>query len=123
MHHEIRKGDTSDTSIKTFKDTRETIIKDSSKETEIIPTENSKSNLTKKEVTTPNEEKPSKIVVDVLANRGKTPLVTFSPMTLNATIGDSSCHNIYDEEDSSDYTYGCDRPWNQPKKGNKGNNA
>ncbi|KAL3506528.1 hypothetical protein ACH5RR_031910 [Cinchona calisaya] len=42
---------------------------------------------------------------------------------LNATIGDSSCHNTLDKEESSENTSGRDRPWNRPKKGNKGNNA
>ncbi|KAL3510246.1 hypothetical protein ACH5RR_029647 [Cinchona calisaya] len=76
-----------------------------------------------KEVNAPNEEQPSKAVVAVSANGGKTPLVIFSPQALNTTIGDLSCHNTYDKEESSESTSGRDRPWNRPKKGNKGNNA
>ncbi|KAL3507159.1 hypothetical protein ACH5RR_032541 [Cinchona calisaya] len=34
VHHETRKGDTFETSIKTLKDAKETITKDSNKETE-----------------------------------------------------------------------------------------
>ncbi|KAL3512888.1 hypothetical protein ACH5RR_025605 [Cinchona calisaya] len=86
-------------------------------------TQNSKGNLTEKEVNAPNEEQPSKAVVAVSANGGKTPLVIFSPQALNATIGDLSCHNTCDKEESSESTSGRDRPWNRPKKGNKGNNA
>ncbi|KAL3529096.1 hypothetical protein ACH5RR_008418 [Cinchona calisaya] len=90
--YETRKGDTLDTSIKTLNDARETITKDLLKETEAIPTQNSKGNLTEREAR-------------------------------NATIGDSSCHNTCDKEESSESTSGRDRPWNRPKKGNKGNNA
>ncbi|KAL3503792.1 hypothetical protein ACH5RR_033633, partial [Cinchona calisaya] len=86
------KGDTLDTSIKTLNNSRETIYKGWHKETEAIPTQNSKGNLTEREV-------------------------------LNATIGDSSCHNTCDKEESHESTFGRDRPWNRPKKGNKGNNA
>ncbi|KAL3504073.1 hypothetical protein ACH5RR_033914, partial [Cinchona calisaya] len=121
--YETRKGDILDTSIKTLNDARETITKDSHKETEAIPTQNSKGNLTKKEVNAPNEQQPSKAVVAVSANGGKTPPIIFSPQALNATIGDLSCHNTCDKEDSSQSTSGRDRPWNRPKKGNKGNNA
>ncbi|KAL3537687.1 hypothetical protein ACH5RR_001053 [Cinchona calisaya] len=49
MLHETRKGDTLDTSIKTLNDARETITKDSHKETEAIPTQNSNGNLTERE--------------------------------------------------------------------------
>ncbi|KAL3513625.1 hypothetical protein ACH5RR_026342 [Cinchona calisaya] len=121
--YETRKGDTLDTSIKTLNDARETLNKDSHNETEAIPTQNSKGNLMEREVNAPNEEQPSKVVVAVSANGEKTPLVIFSPQALNATIGDSSCHNICDKEESSESTSGCDRPWKRPKKGNKGNNA
>ncbi|KAL3519143.1 hypothetical protein ACH5RR_021732 [Cinchona calisaya] len=121
--HETRKGDSLDTSIKTLNDARETKTKDSHKETEAIPTQNSKGNLTQREVNAPNEEQPSKAVVAVSANGGKTPLFTLSPQALNATIGDSSCHNICDKEESSESTSGRAHPWNRPKKGNKGNNA
>ncbi|KAL3520286.1 hypothetical protein ACH5RR_018435 [Cinchona calisaya] len=99
------------------------MTKDSYKETEAIPTQNSKGNLTEKEVNAPNEEQLSKAVVAVSANGGKTPLVIFSPQALNATIGDLSCHNTCDKKESSESTSGRDRPWNRPKKGNKGNNA
>ncbi|KAL3497998.1 hypothetical protein ACH5RR_040730 [Cinchona calisaya] len=92
VSHETRKGDTLDTSIKTLNYARKTITKDSRKETEAIPTQNSKGNLTERKA-------------------------------LNATIGDSSCHNICDNEESSENISGRDRPWNRPKKGNKGNNA
>ncbi|KAL3518728.1 hypothetical protein ACH5RR_021317 [Cinchona calisaya] len=121
--YETGKGDILDTSIKTLNDARETITKDSHKETEATPTQNLKGNLTKKEVNAPNEEQPSKAVVAVSANGGKTPLVIFSPQALNATIEDLSCHNTCDKEESSESTSGRDRPWNRPKKGNKGNNA
>ncbi|KAL3502769.1 hypothetical protein ACH5RR_037218 [Cinchona calisaya] len=121
--YETRKGDTLDTSIKTLNDARETITKDSHKETEAIPTQNSKGNLTEREVNAPNEEQPSKVVVVVSGNGVKTPLVIFSPQALNATIGDSSCHNTCDMEESSESTSSRDRPWNRPKKGIKGNNA
>ncbi|KAL3513151.1 hypothetical protein ACH5RR_025868 [Cinchona calisaya] len=121
--YETGKGDILDTSIKTLNDARETITKNSHKETEATPTQNSKGNLTEKEVNAPNEEQPSKAVVAVSANGGKTPLVIFSPQTLNATIGDLSCHNTCDKEESSESTSGRDRPWNRPKKGNKENNA
>ncbi|KAL3524921.1 hypothetical protein ACH5RR_013293 [Cinchona calisaya] len=121
--HETRKGDTFETSIKTLNDARETITKDLHKETEVIPTQNSKGNLRRREVNAPNEEQPSKVVVAVSTNGGKTPLVTLSPQALNATLGDSSCHNICDKEESSESTSGRDRPWNRPKKGNKGNSA
>ncbi|KAL3516475.1 hypothetical protein ACH5RR_023377 [Cinchona calisaya] len=119
--YETRKGDTLDTSIKTLNDARETINKDSNKETEAILTQNSKGNLTEREVNAPNEEQPSKAVVAVSVNGKKTPLVIFSPQALNAIIGDSSCHNICDKEESSESTSGRDRPWNRPKKGNKRN--
>ncbi|KAL3524809.1 hypothetical protein ACH5RR_013181, partial [Cinchona calisaya] len=88
MPCETRKGDTFDTSIKTLNDARETITKDSHKKTTVIPTQNSKGNLTEREVNAPNEEQPSKVV-----------------------------------EESSESTSGRDRPWNRPKKGNKGNNT
>ncbi|KAL3525747.1 hypothetical protein ACH5RR_014119 [Cinchona calisaya] len=120
--YDTRKGDILDTSIKTLNDARETITKDSHKETEAIPTQNSKGNLTEKEVNAPNEEQPSKAVVAVSANGGKIPLVIFSPQALNATIRDLSCHNTCDKK-SSESTSGRDRSWNRPKKGNKGNNA
>ncbi|KAL3510087.1 hypothetical protein ACH5RR_029488, partial [Cinchona calisaya] len=100
--YETRKGDILDTSIKTLNDARETITKDSHKETEAIPTQNSKGNLTEKEVNAPNKEQPSKAVVAVSANGGKTPLVIFSPQALNSTIGDLSCHNTCDKEESSE---------------------
>ncbi|KAL3520564.1 hypothetical protein ACH5RR_018713 [Cinchona calisaya] len=99
------------------------ITKDLPKETEVSATQNSKGNLMEREVNAPNEEQPSKMVVAVLANGGKTPVVLFLPQALNATIGDSSCHNIGDKKESSESTPGHDRPWNRPKKGNKGNNA
>ncbi|KAL3510329.1 hypothetical protein ACH5RR_029730 [Cinchona calisaya] len=51
------------------------------------------------------------------------PLVTPSPMTLNATIGNSSCHNICDKDESSEYTSIHDCPWNWLKKGKKGNDT
>ncbi|KAL3537996.1 hypothetical protein ACH5RR_001362 [Cinchona calisaya] len=121
--YETRKRDILDTLIKTLNDARETITKDSHKETEAIPTQNSKGNLTEKEVNAPNKEQPSKVVVVVSANGGKTPLVIFLPQALNATIGDLSCHNTCGKEESSESTSGRDRPWNRPKKGNKGNNA
>ncbi|KAL3529080.1 hypothetical protein ACH5RR_008402 [Cinchona calisaya] len=76
-----------------------------------------------KEVNAPNEEQSSKAVVAVSANGGKTPLVIFSPQALNATIGDLSCHNTCDKEESNESTSDRDCPWNRPKKGNKGNNA
>ncbi|KAL3524937.1 hypothetical protein ACH5RR_013309 [Cinchona calisaya] len=47
--HETRKGDTFDTSIKTLNNAREVITKDSHKEIEAIPTQNSKGNLTERE--------------------------------------------------------------------------
>ncbi|KAL3502975.1 hypothetical protein ACH5RR_037424, partial [Cinchona calisaya] len=121
--HEKTKGDTLDTSIKSLNDARETITKDSHKETEAIPTQNSKGNLTERKVNAPNEEQPWKAVVAVSANGGKTPLVIFSPQALNATIENSSCHNICDKDESSESRSDRDRPWNRPKKGNKGNNA
>ncbi|KAL3506628.1 hypothetical protein ACH5RR_032010 [Cinchona calisaya] len=121
--HETRKRDTFDTSIKTLNDARETITKDSHKETEVIPSQNSKGNLTEREVNAPNEEQPSKVVIAVSAKGGKTSLVTLSPQALNAILEDSSCHNICDKEESSESTSGRDRPWNRPKKGNKGNSA
>ncbi|KAL3519879.1 hypothetical protein ACH5RR_018028 [Cinchona calisaya] len=123
MPHETRKGDTFDTSIKTLNNARETITKDLHKETEVIPTQNSKGNLTEIEVNAPNVEQPSKVVVATSANRGKTPLVTLSPQALNGILGDLSCHNICDKEGSSESTSGRDRLWNRPKKGNKGNSA
>ncbi|KAL3520351.1 hypothetical protein ACH5RR_018500 [Cinchona calisaya] len=121
--HETRKRDTFDTSIKTLNDAREMITKDSYKETEVIPTQNSKGNLKEREMNAPNEEQPSKVVVAVLAKGGKTPLVTLSPQALNAILGYSSCHNICDKEESSESTSDHDCPWNRPNKGNKGNNA
>ncbi|KAL3510445.1 hypothetical protein ACH5RR_029846 [Cinchona calisaya] len=57
------------------------------------------------------------------AKEGKTPLVTLSPQVLNAILGDTSCHNICDKEESSESTSGRGRPWNRPKKRNKGNSA
>ncbi|KAL3502564.1 hypothetical protein ACH5RR_037013 [Cinchona calisaya] len=123
VHYDTGKGDILDTSIKTLNDARETITKDSHKETETTPTQNSKGNLTEKKVNAPNEEQPSKEVIAVSANGGKIPLVIFSPRALNATIGDLTCHNTCDKEESSESTSGRDRPWNRPKKGNKGNNA
>ncbi|KAL3524620.1 hypothetical protein ACH5RR_012992, partial [Cinchona calisaya] len=99
------------------------ITKDLNKETEVIPTQNSKSNLMERDVNAPNEEQPSKVVVDVSAKGGKTQLFTLSPQALNAMIGDSSCHYICDKRESTESTSSRDRFWNRPKKGNKGNNA
>ncbi|KAL3504028.1 hypothetical protein ACH5RR_033869 [Cinchona calisaya] len=111
MHHETRKKDTFDTSIKSLNDTKKMIIEASNKETKVIPTKNPRSPLMEKEVNVPNGQQPSKMV-DMSENGGKIPFVSPLPKTLNATIGDSSCNNICGGQGSSECTTGCDHPWN-----------
>ncbi|KAL3528141.1 hypothetical protein ACH5RR_012797 [Cinchona calisaya] len=112
VHHQTRKGDPFNTSIKILKDSRKTIPEASNKEIRDIPTQNPKSNLIEEEVNVPNEEQSSKVVGRYISKWRKMSPVTPSPKTLNATIGNLSCNNICVEEESRECKFGRDHPWN-----------